>query len=481
MWDSNSLLLLLQCSHCVRDPLLTRTKAHPDPEGVSLREYVEILDREGALDDDVIFWDWVSLFQNGAEGRTEQETRLFKMALSGMVKAYIYWRVRAIALPRPVPNRAGYLESGWTVFELMLAAFCQHILYSQGKGNEEVEAIMRIGMDPKRLAKPIELIEAATFTGGIRDKHAVSQLFKETFRKFEPAPTDALGFANFCEAGNIAWLLVRYVKAEARRGGPFPRRQELPPGSFIVGAPPRGRRKFVVSHGWEAEVHPSPSGEKMARLASALVTLEAGDDDLVFLDFCSNTQEAKLGRYYQQDEPFAPSPARSATADAYFERNDVAFVRSRSPAEKSSFSFAMWDMGRLYAYEECEVIVLPTLEHDAAKLNASFPGGAVWGMPNTRAYEKRGWCASEFAIARKNNRIKNLNDPDVQRVLASRPWPETNDDYAEMMTYTDSPSPPQGLVYEPSLAVDFTNKGDRDVVKYNFYKMSSLAHDWLQA
>ena len=50
-----------------------------------------------------------------------------------------------------------------------------------------------------------------------------------------------------------------------------------------------------------------------------------------------------------------------------------------------------------------------------------------------------------------------------------------------MMTYTDNPSPPPGLVYEPRLAVDFTNKGDRDVVKYNFYKMSELAHSWLKA
>ena len=64
----------------------------------------------------------------------------------------------------------------------------------------------------------------------------------------------------------------------------------LTAGGFVIGAPSDGRRKFVVSHGWESEVHPSPSGGKMRRLADALTVLEADDEDLVFFDFCSNSQ-----------------------------------------------------------------------------------------------------------------------------------------------------------------------------------------------
>ena len=62
--------------------------------------------------------------------------------------------------------------------------------------------------------------------------------------------------------------------------------QDLHPDTVHVGLPPG--RKFSLSHGWSTEMHPDPSGSKMARLAAKLVELEADDElDGVFVDYCS--------------------------------------------------------------------------------------------------------------------------------------------------------------------------------------------------
>ena len=146
----------------------------------------------------------------------------------------------------------------------------------------------------------------------------------------------------------------------------------------------------------------------------------------------------------------------------------------RTPEEGKAFGYAMWDMGRLYAFHECEVIVLPELDG----LN-TFPGGDVWGMVNSRPYENRGWCFSEFGIALYCGTIANLNDPAVQRVLKSRKWPTGNTAkscrmYAEMMALSCdlADDGKDGLSYDPDKGVNFTNKGDRAAVKYNFFKMT---------
>jgi len=147
----------------------------------------------------------------------------------------------------------------------------------------------------------------------------------------------------------------------------------------------------------------------------------------------------------------------------------------------------MWDMGRLYSFQECEVIVLPMLadqlEPSRSDVCASFPGGDVWGDVNNRPYKNRGWCCAEFAVARYNGRIANLADPSVQAVLNSRSWPdgsatESCRTYAAMMKNTTieemstSQCDHSELTYNPVLGVDFTNKGDRAAVKYNFFKMT---------
>jgi len=281
----------------------------------------------------------------------------------------------------------------------------------------------------------------------------------------------------FCRNARLAWGRVDAIRrfaTQAEKQRPFPRRQELPAGSFVEGVPVRRSRKFVVSHGWESQVHPSPSGSKMVRLAQALDALGAVEDDVVFFDFLSNPQEAKMGQVYEEGEPWAGAPARSAIATPYFEHHKISFIPGRTDREQAQFRYAMWDMGRLYAYQQCEVIVLPALDPPD-----TFPGGQVWGMVNSTPYEFRGWCCSEFATALQSGRIANMGDPEVQRVLESRPWPQTAQEYEQMMRYTRhrepasaDPSSPDALEFNEELGVDFTSKGDRQVVLQNFFKVT---------
>jgi len=350
-------------------------------------------------------------------------------------------------------NEKPHLSRGWVLVELYLITYCQRFLHSE---DPEVVDIVRRAIDPERLADVQAVFSAAHFMG-ISDSELVVRFLRDIYDRMPVAAEDTLGFEDFCTRGEIAWLRVGYIKRLAEQGGPFPRRQELPVGCFLIGVPPHGLRRFVTSHGWESEVHPSPSGAKMRRLTAELAVLKAADEDLVFLDFCSNTQEAKMGRLFKADEPFEGARARDATAAAYFAATGLAYISGRNFHQKRVFSYAMWEMGRLYSHKSCEVIVLPELDG-----LQSFPGGNVWGMVNDRAYENRGWCCAEFAIARKCDRIANLSNPAVQRVLACRRWPETVDDYAHMMS-EDLPVDQR---------VEFTAKGDRAVVKYNFFKMA---------
>ena len=54
--------------------------------------------------------------------------------------------------------------------------------------------------------------------------------------------------------------------------------------------------------------------------------------------------------------------------------------------------------------------------------------------------------------------------------------------YAEMMQYTRRQEEARdGLIYDAKLGVDFTAKGDRLVVKYNFYKMTFDPQAWARS
>lgn len=438
------------------------TRWNPDPRGEHLREIVTILDGIGAKDEDLIFNDFCCVMHESPQvPYPAEESELYRHALEGMERLFTYSRIRAIVLPRmsaSAKNPHLLLDRGWTMFELFLASYCTRLLYSRGPGNEDVEEIVSRGTDPVRLSNVRQLFNSVYFserntiggagTSGKQREKAV-RMIANSFACMPAAPEDAFGFGRFCEQSNIAWVLVSTIRELAESPGPFPRRQDLDHGAYIVGMPPASCRKFVVSHGWESEVHPSPGGAKMVRLVGTLDAAGAKDTDVVFFDFMSNTQEAKIG-----------DASKGHTATEYFRYNRLpsAPLAGRTTMEKRAFEYAMWDMGRLYSFRECEVLVLPSLNPAS-----TFPGRASeWGFENTRPYHKRGWCCSEFAIALKNKRIANLTDPDVMAVVKSRKWPTDVAAYGEMM---DESLP-------DATRVDFTHKGDRAVVKYNFFKMT---------
>ena len=120
----------------------------------------------------------------------------------------------------------------------------------------------------------------------------------------------------------------------------------------------------------------------------------------------------------------------------------------------------------MYSYKEMEVIVLPQSTDPS-----SFPvGREAWGAVNPSSYESRGWCTSEYAIARFNGRIANAADPAVKRVDTIRVWPNTISEYSAMM---DSSAAKQVL---------FTQSGDSSIVIFLFFRICfGMIHSFFPA
>ena len=193
-------------------------------------------------------------------------------------------------------------------------------------------------------------------------------MFERVIHRLEPVETDAEGFRTLCEEAQLVWLKIKYVHELARRRGPFPRQQDLEPTGVIVGRVPTGR-KFSVSHGWDARAHANPTGDKLKRVTQALEALgvtedNASDEDALFLDFCGLSQHG------------------SKMPPLYKEANHLqGELLDRSPEQRRQFSFALWEMSRLYSYRDIQVIVLPQ-----AADKQQFPGGAeAWGDVNPTA------------------------------------------------------------------------------------------------
>lgn len=75
----------------------------------------------------------------------------------------------------------------------------------------------------------------------------------------------------------------------------------------------------------------------------------------------------------------------------------------RNVHETRQFRFAMCEMSRMYAFSQCEVIVLPTHDEDEKPFDSveitrtvtDNDGNSVdmsaWGRVNSVPYESRGW------------------------------------------------------------------------------------------
>ena len=423
-----------------------------DPRGDMLRQLIQVLDSSGsdgerqATNRDVVFWYPLSMHQRPFSSPLQKE--LHDRAVEDIFRIHTFSTVRRVILPH-VPSwklkkspAFTAFQKGWLMFENILGAYCQQIVNSY-------EPIVKEGLDPTRLSGAEQLFRHELQFQVEEDRMIALSELQRACAMMTPVPRDDEGFRAFCSNADIAWLTVGYVRELAGRGGPFPRRQELDrsPESSVVGVVPPGR-KFVVSHCWESEFHPSPSGKQFLLLIAELDKLGASETDHVFYDYCSLFQaslEMRSDAYFKANG-----------GSAHREYGQVWYTLSgRAPFQERCFRNALWEMGRLYSFKWCEVVVIPDISSPE-----TFPGGPeMWGFTNTDAYERRGWCVAEYSIARLCGRIKNGGNPKVRAIDAWRKWPETVSEYATMMEETGERE------------VSFTCKGDREVVKYNFFKM----------
>ena len=399
---------------------------------------------------------------------------------SDLHRVFTYYRIRTVVVPHVPPDTLdvpSIFRQGRIMAYLTLAQFCQRIAKpdeeaTKAMGMEDQLKEVEDGLSPERFFDVPTLLKQCSFgRWGPSEYTAVGDMLVRVLRAMRPVKTDREGFLLFCEEvcvwqkyppllshsqcalpvlsaharltqAQLAWVKVSFIRRQQFIKGPFPRRQDLKDSDVVVGRPPLGRRLYCLSHQWDSEFHPNPSGDKMRRLAIILDRLQADDNDLLFVDFCSLPQ---VGR----DVP-----------DDYFLENDLMMDRQaeRSHDETDRFRFCMWEMSRLYGFHECHVIVLPQSSRD-------FPGGEnAWGRVSNDPYHNRGWCASEYSIARSNGRICNRSDDPRDPVLhveSKRPWPDTPYEYVDMMKERWDGG---------ELKVNFTKKGDRSVVAYNFFK-----------
>lgn len=264
----------------------------------------------------------------------------------------------------------------------------------------------------------------------------------------------------------------------------MPRCQDLPPHSFLTGILPPHCQPWVVSYSWSAHLHSCPGGAKIKEISAALVELGAKASDAVFFDMMSLWQGSAAGipELYKQFNPQAlvtkPSPA-TGSEPAQVD------LPGRSKLQTKEFRFALFETTRLYAFAGgvlpdgtevlgCKVLILPDLEDPK-----TFPEkGALeyrsnencepareewhsaWGYSKSKAlgYEHGGWTCAEYAVARASGTIANMHHERVQRIEAVRSWPANVSEYSEMMDEnSDTP-------------VIFTKRGDREAVRFNFYK-----------
>ena len=187
---------------------------------------------------------------------------------------------------RPTEHAGQAPPSGRTVFTMLettaylaLSAFCQRLANAS---DPAVRATIRL---EKLMDLPNTLADPALYSDGRVVFEHVSSMLDDVIRHVQPVATDEAGFRILCEASQLAWIRIDYVRELAARDGPCPRRQDLDEARMIIGRVPKGR-KFVVSHAWDAAHHFNPSNHKLKRLVLQLDRLHASDvaEDTVFIE-----------------------------------------------------------------------------------------------------------------------------------------------------------------------------------------------------
>ena len=438
-------------------------RVHSDPDGFLLCRMVEYLNQDGAFDDDLVMF-----MQISARCFTPTEgDRMMKQAFSGRFSIFINTHYRLKCVPiLEVPE--GYegesvIEKLWGIHEFFLAAYCQRIVNSSSP-------LVKPNLTPEKLRSAQEQVKTNTLATE-SDRELILRLRRDAFGRMPPARDDAVGFQTVCEQSGFRWVRVWFIQELASRGGPAPRCQDLPYGAYAEGRVPEGQRHYVVSHGWAAHLHFDPSGGKLRDLAAVLTRLGAAPNDVVFVDFMSLTQ---AGGWVPKTYLSFNQVARRHVVE---EDGEMVKLSGRTDKQERRFRFALFETTRLYAYRPPSgpsVIILPDIEGPErfpepgeitweANTVCQPPRQekrSAWGFSKSIAYEDAGWPCAEYAVSRMNRTIANGDDAPVKKVEAARTWPEDVEAYAELMDE------------EATKPVAFTKKGDREAVRFNFYKYS---------
>jgi len=463
------------------------------PSSEVLAQLVAALDSDRAFDVDLVFTFWTGFPQPPFEDEHEESVANTRKQNYECGALWTHFRCKYICIPeveREDGSIYNCLDHTWGAFEFKLATFTLRTV------NQDNATVLE-------RAKPEWLMNYAnlmvTTYGIVRHEHnrgenCLDLRRSPTMRKgraplFAHSPErawnalekmlllslympkahdDVLGFQTSCAQAKYRWVRVSYLRQLQERSVVAPRYQDLPFGSYVDGAVPAGSQSFVVSYSWSATSHPFPGGSMIRNLIETLDELGAKSSDVVFIDFFSLPQAGgpshEMPAIYTSVNPRAKVAHGSSPGKVILEeRTQDLLVQQR---------FALFECSRLYAFKECKVIVMPQLEQPhlfpehgeiTIKTNTICDPPreelhTAWGFCKTIPYSQGGWTCAEYSVARKNGTIANGHHAAVKEIEASRSWPTSVTEYADMMDVKNA------------TPVIFTRKGDRDVVRFNFYK-----------
>lgn len=170
-----------------------RTLEHPDPLGHGLRELVDEFARLGVSGDELVFYDYCSLFQDNKQDpdwerykykppehhprtylRTKKEDDSFKKALAKMHLLYTRGFGRVLVMPQAPGDITPYAARGWCFFELMACTISGRIANAD---NVDVAAVLEETQMPMGSIRFIIEFSRKRFTGN-GDASAVHSLYR---------------------------------------------------------------------------------------------------------------------------------------------------------------------------------------------------------------------------------------------------------------------------------------------------------------
>ena len=231
---------------------------HPDPRGVHLERLVHVLADEKADDDDGVFLDFSSMHQRP---RDELQQALFVKGQQIMIAFQSNFRVACIVLPDVPPDVPGasFWQSGWRYQEFLMISMCQRIVNLKDPTVGEHMVPEWLVDYKKRLHDP-NLLQFPHRPDARRVERGIENWASE----MPSARFDAVGFVVTCAVANFRFVRCHYLRQLAVRGGPSPRRQDLPRGTFVDGHVPAGGTLWVLSYRWFRSDTSQPSWRESA-------------------------------------------------------------------------------------------------------------------------------------------------------------------------------------------------------------------------